>query len=123
MAYLAKDIATDKYIFDETLFKGAEEKHLKLSQFLSIILHLDIIKNLELDIIKIENYNTHLKNYKSIENFEKKEQNLKEANDQNYEIIVDLERKFLDAFNELKEIQALAESIDCLEEDVIESFK
>jgi hypothetical protein len=111
----AKKAGGMNYIFEDNLFKDMEDKHLNTFKLYYYNFYLNATEQLEKDILTIQNYENHLNKFSEIKDFNERIELMEIKNRENYEVVSDLEERFLniyDDLNKLKEISNLYIDID-----------
>lgn len=119
----AKSVGSVSFLFDDNLYKDIEEKHTKCFKVFYLNFYLNLIRELEDDIQNIERYQKHAIEYKLYKNFEKKIENMKIKNDQNYEIVADLESRFMTIYDDLNTLKNLSDEVLNIDEYLKEQME
>lgn len=120
LAWLAKNSGSE-YIFEDNLFQGVSDEHIKSYSLFYKLALLNVSKRLEEDIEKIQHYNEHLEAYNIHMNYENEIKKKKEENDVQYEKIQRMEELFSKLLSE--DIEELKKTSNMLDEINLEDDK
>lgn len=117
-ALAAKDIKRVNSLPENEIYKEVEPKHLRAFKAQFLEYNLDLIETLENDILEIEYCHNHLIKYKELRNFEENVDMIKNKNEMNYNLVSELEERFLIIYNEIKQLKELNEDFLNIDEEL-----
>jgi hypothetical protein len=111
MAILSKELEMES-LFDDSSYKGVDEKHMTVSKYVQSIFFINTKKKLLNDLFDIERHSIHLDQYIKENQSTFKLNSLKEKNNQNYKEIQELEKVFLELYSDINELGEVAKKLE-----------